>query len=249
METVTFNAKEIIFREGDLGDAAYIVKDGAVEILKHAEHGEVQLAVLERGGLFGEMAILYPRDVRSASVRALTQTTLEVISPDTLEGLLENCEPQVISLLYNLFGRLREMNQRLAAKERATTTLDNSIDKITIHPASDALEGMFDPIEIHAANLPFSIGGYAKNGEAHGENDMEIPCDGPPLIVSQKHLRIERQDDGVYIVDQGSRFCTIVNSKAIGRGKADTKAQLQLGENKITLGEYDSPYKLLIVAQ
>ncbi len=65
-------------------------------------------------------------------------------------------------------------------------------------------------------------------------------------MVSQRHCRIERHEDGVFVVDQGSRFCTIVNGKVIGRGKVSNKAPLQLGENKITLGDHTSHYKLVI---
>lgn len=38
----------------------------------------------------------------------------------------------------------------------------------------------------------------------------------------------------------------MVNGKPIGRGKVSEKAPLQLGENKITMGDHTSPYKLLI---
>ncbi|MBN67527.1 MAG: hypothetical protein CMM94_08200, partial [Rickettsiales bacterium] len=56
MNTKHVAPKEIIFREGEMGDAAYIIRSGSVEILKHAAHGDIQLAVLESGELFGEMA-------------------------------------------------------------------------------------------------------------------------------------------------------------------------------------------------
>lgn len=239
--------KDLIFREGEEGKAAYIIHQGQAEILKRAEHGEVQLAVLERGDVFGEMALFEPRNMRSASARALTELQVEIITDVQFSEILAAIPPSVQTMVQALSRRLRETNQRLAQKERATVVLDGAIDKITISPATDALS--FAPIPIMAANLPFTIGGYAKSEAPPHVNNLELPCDGPPLMISQKHLRLERRGAELFVLDAGSRYCTIVNGKVIGRGKVESSAQLQLGENKITLGDYTSPYKLLMVCE
>lgn len=246
MTVKTFTPKEIIFREGDAPNGAYIIQSGAVEILKHAEHGEVQLAVLEAGDVLGEMALFEPKHARSASARALTDVTAQLISGDAFKDMIATCPEQMVTIINCVLHRLRDTNQRLAAKERATVILDHGIDSITIQPNSDGLNGKFEPITIQTANLPFTIGGYPETEEKPNNNNLDLPSEGPPLIISQKHLRIERQEDGIYVVDDGSRFCTIVNGKPIGRGKVTEKAPLQLGENKITLGDHTSPYKLMI---
>ena len=239
-------AKEIIFREGEDGDVAYIIQSGKIEILKHAEHGEVQLAVLETGDLFGEMALFEPRNVRSATARALEDAELDVMTDTELKSLIDQCPARVVPLVVNVFKRLRDMNARLAAKERATVILGTGIEKITITSACPDFEGHFVQTEVRSANLPFSIGGYPMGEEKPRTNDLDLPSDGPPLIISQKHCQIENHSDGIFVVDNGSRFCTIVNGKVIGRGKVSNKAPLQLGENKITLGDYKSPYKLVV---
>lgn len=247
MSIKTVEPKTIIFREGELGDAAYIIQSGAVEILKHAEHGEIQLAILDAGDVLGEMALFEPKNSRSATARALTPVTLEVIEDARFKQLSGQCPPQILQIVQSVLTRLRDTNQRLAAKERATVILDAQIDDITIAPNSAGLA--FEPVTVKAANLPFTIGGYPQTEEAPKRNHLDIPCDGPPLMVSQQHAKIERQSDGIYFVDLGSRFCSIVNGKVIGRGKASEKAELLIGENKITLGDHTSVYKLLITCE
>ncbi len=243
----SFQPKEIIFREETMGDAAYVIHSGQVEILKHAEHGEIQLAVLEAGDVFGEMALFEAKSLRSASARALTPVVVEVITGEAFARMLQHVPPTMNKIMNAVLFRLRDTNQRLAAKERATVVLDGGIEQIIIAPADDALD--FQPITILAANLPFSIGGYPKAEQPTQDNNLELPSNGPPLMISQKHMMIERKDGEVFVVDVGSRFCSIVNGKVIGRGKVDSRAQLQLGENKVKLGDYTSPYKLILTCQ
>ena len=75
--TVRFAAGEEIFRQGDHGDRFYVVADGAVDVVSDGEH----LATAERGGYFGEIAVL--RDVpRTATVRAKTDVELLALDRD-----------------------------------------------------------------------------------------------------------------------------------------------------------------------
>ncbi len=249
MHTKEVKPKDIIFREGDDGNEAYIIRSGQVEILKHAEHGDVQLAVLEEGNVLGEMALFVPKNNRSATARALNEVTLEVINENEFNEMLGVCSEPMRMIIHSIIQRLRDTNQRLAAKERAAVILDESIEQLTLIPLTEAAQSATDKVTVKTANLPYSIGGYPKDEANPHNNDLDIPCDGPPLMVSQRHCRIEHDKDGVFVVDLGSRFCSIVNGKVIGRGKVSNKAPLQLGENKLTLGDHTSPYKFTILAE
>mgnify|MGYP001591470389 FL=1 len=46
---------EVIFKEGDVSDNAYIIKTGQVEISKGEGKQKVVLAILKDGDIFGEM--------------------------------------------------------------------------------------------------------------------------------------------------------------------------------------------------
>jgi signal-transduction protein with cAMP-binding, CBS, and nucleotidyltransferase domain len=64
-------AGELVFTQGDVGDAFYVVASGAVEL----DASGTVVAVQERGGWFGEIALL--RDVpRTATARALLDSRL-----------------------------------------------------------------------------------------------------------------------------------------------------------------------------
>ena len=53
-----FEKGSVLFEEGDDGEEFYIIRSGKVAIKKRVPHGEVTLAVLEKGDFFGEMAML-----------------------------------------------------------------------------------------------------------------------------------------------------------------------------------------------
>lgn len=48
----------IVFHQGELGDQAYIVKSGKIEIFATVGDQETILGTLEVGALFGEMALI-----------------------------------------------------------------------------------------------------------------------------------------------------------------------------------------------
>jgi len=69
LESREFEAGEIVFREGDAGDAMYFITGGRVEVLQ-GQAGE-PMAVLREGAYFGELAILLEAP-RNATIRTLT---------------------------------------------------------------------------------------------------------------------------------------------------------------------------------
>jgi ATP-binding cassette, subfamily B, bacterial len=79
---------QFVVREGDEGDRFYIVVRGAVEVLKSEPDGDQrQLAILDDGDYFGEMALL--DDVpRTASVRARVPSVLLGLARDQFLRLL-----------------------------------------------------------------------------------------------------------------------------------------------------------------
>ncbi|MCP4657233.1 MAG: cyclic nucleotide-binding domain-containing protein, partial [bacterium] len=78
---------EVLFREGDEGDALYVVLDGRVMISKNiAGAGDEALEFVERGGYFGEMALI-DNQPRSADVKADEKGAVVLAIPrKVLEG-------------------------------------------------------------------------------------------------------------------------------------------------------------------
>ncbi|NET71278.1 MAG: FHA domain-containing protein [Sphaerospermopsis sp. SIO1G2] len=195
--------------------------------------------------MFGEMALFEPHSTRSASARALEHTVVDVMSADELNTLLEESPPLLKPFVTALVDRLREMNRRLAEKERATIILTNNINNLYCHPLG-ALEAVIAPFSLNVADLPYLIGGYDATEPAPKRMHLEIPCDVSHMNVSYAHCSIEYHDDGIYLVDHGSRFKTMVNGELIGRGESSIKALLLPGENSVTLGDPSYDMRLAI---
>lgn len=115
-----FSANSTIFAEGERGDNLYIVVDGKVRISRMVPGmGEECLAILQRGEVFGEMALIDDQP-RSADARAHSGgCTVFSISRALLEEVLSmdpDAAVQFLTLLSKLLcRRLRAMNERLVA--------------------------------------------------------------------------------------------------------------------------------------
>jgi CRP-like cAMP-binding protein len=109
---------EVLFHEGDPGDAMYIILDGRVRISKQIPGaGEEALAILERGDYFGEMALI-DRQPRSAEATAHGGDAVVLSIPKmVVEQLLDMHKVSSVRLLRILCSlvaqRLREIDDKL----------------------------------------------------------------------------------------------------------------------------------------
>jgi len=82
-----FQPGELIMREGDAGDAAYMIVSGSCRAFRDADGQKETLAVMQPGDVFGEMALLLD-EPRAASVEAVDRVVLLVLDKATMqEGL------------------------------------------------------------------------------------------------------------------------------------------------------------------
>ena len=82
-------AGDVLFREGEVGDFAYQVVKGKIEVCKFNGDEYITLSILEKGALFGEMALI-DKQPRSAMARAVSETVVKEIDKDALLGFLKN---------------------------------------------------------------------------------------------------------------------------------------------------------------
>jgi CRP/FNR family transcriptional regulator, cyclic AMP receptor protein len=116
---VAFPKDMVIFREGDPGEALYVVVQGAVRIAKQApEAWDGTMAYVESGGCFGEMALVddFPR---SATAMAQEDCAVLFFGRDALLDLFQ-AEPVVgrkvlSALCRSLSFRLRHASDRIVA--------------------------------------------------------------------------------------------------------------------------------------
>jgi CRP/FNR family transcriptional regulator, cyclic AMP receptor protein len=111
-ERLTFDVGQPLFQQGDMGDAAYIVMDGAADILINTPKGPVKVANLGRHQIIGEIAILC--DVpRTATVVASQPTTTLKINKDTFFRLINEFPQIAVEIMRELARRLEKTNEQL----------------------------------------------------------------------------------------------------------------------------------------
>ncbi len=104
-----FRRNEVIFHQGDPGDALHIVAAGAVKILlPSAEGDEAIIATLRPGDFFGELALLDGAP-RSATAGALEPSETLVLPRDVFIGLLDTLPGLRDALLAGLAHELRRL--------------------------------------------------------------------------------------------------------------------------------------------
>ena len=110
-----YRAGEVIVNQGDSGDCMYEILDGRVEVFQTAGGAETSLAVLAKGDFFGEMA-LFEKELRSASVMALTDVQALTIDKRTLLMRIAEDPSLAFRILEKMSFRIRELNRKLGTK-------------------------------------------------------------------------------------------------------------------------------------
>ena len=119
----SYQAGEVIFREGQPGAGMFIIAQGAVSIvIQPPEGGERVLTELSERQFFGEMALLEDAP-RSATALATRKTELLGFFEPDLEGLLERDAALGSRVCWNLArvmaARLRKMNEALKTQRQS----------------------------------------------------------------------------------------------------------------------------------
>ena len=114
---------DYLFREGEFGQTAYLIDEGTIELVKFTGDQQTVLAELEKGALFGEMAII-ENSARSASARAKTNCTLSIITEEKLKKHLSSSPNVALDMMRKLAGYARSANEKLTRDAFATDALE-----------------------------------------------------------------------------------------------------------------------------
>jgi len=114
-ERMAFKDGDILFRQGEQGDSAYVIIGGEADVIVDTPKGPLTVAKLKRNDIVGEIAILC--DVpRTATVKASSKLEAMVIAKDLFFRLIMEFPQMAVEIMRELARRLDATNRKLTAK-------------------------------------------------------------------------------------------------------------------------------------
>ncbi len=167
----SFTVGQEVFREGDPGDGAYVVKEGLVEISGQVNQDKRQVfSQIGPGGVFGEMAVIEQLP-RSACATAALPSTVYFLPRAEVLSLIERSPALASALLQLISRRLREFNQHYLLEVVQVERL--------------AAVGRFARSIVHDLKNPLNIISLT--------TDMFCKADASPELRASAQGRIQRQ--------------------------------------------------------
>jgi CRP-like cAMP-binding protein len=112
-------AGSMLFRQGDRSNGLYLIEEGEIAILRRVPGDDtVQLALLARGAMVGEMALL-DRGVRSAGALALTASTGYFVSYERFERMRADLRPPAFALMDRFVTHVARRTRKAIEQIRA----------------------------------------------------------------------------------------------------------------------------------
>lgn len=114
-----FQAGDVIFNQGDLGDSVYVIEQGECDVWREESGGRKLLATLKAGDYFGEMALLADQS-RNATIQARAAMNVLIIPKDDFNKLRHS-----VPAFAEVFRALAEKRRETRA-EAAVNTSDSA---------------------------------------------------------------------------------------------------------------------------
>ena len=104
---------ETIIRQGELGDAMYVIQEGRVQVVREQNGKEVILGLMEEGKIFGESAI-FENQPRSATARALGPVRILTIDRQNFLRRIHEDPSLAYRMLRDMSRRVHELSAEIA---------------------------------------------------------------------------------------------------------------------------------------
>lgn len=129
-----FEANETIFQQGDEGLELYFIVKGSVEITRHSETSEINIAALGVGDTFGEMALISDQP-RTATVRTLAPTEVLSLGKADFVALLKQSASMQEASKKIVIERLKDIRNKDAGfREAAIEWHAKALDRFSQFP-------------------------------------------------------------------------------------------------------------------
>ncbi len=112
MSLQEFQNNEVIIQENEIDEHLYLIKSGSVKVTKSIRNQDIEVAHLDTGSFFGEMALIDDRP-RTATVIAMEETVLKVFHRDNFLSLMQTDQNIAVKFLSGIFSRLRDANSKI----------------------------------------------------------------------------------------------------------------------------------------
>jgi NTE family protein len=200
---VELSAGEWLFRAGDPGSSAYVVRTGRLEVI--AESGVV-IGEVKRGGVIGELALLR-EEARAASVRARRDAELFELRHETFDRLLRDVPQFAVSLTRELAGQLAATRPVAPPPAPPVTIAVVALDASA--PARQVTARLAEGLGRH--------GSLAYLGDAEADRP---PDDLPAMLESAEraHDRVLLEGRGQLPDDPWNGFCLREADLVVGIG-------------------------------
>ncbi len=116
-EPVSLRAGDVLIKQGELGDVAYVVISGEFEIQKQTGQSLIKIDMRSPGDVVGEMALL-SQTPRNASVIAKTDCEVLRIPQEAFEKLLASSSTAALAVLHWVIVRLTQNESLLHQQEK-----------------------------------------------------------------------------------------------------------------------------------
>lgn len=221
--SVEYDPGEVVFHEGDKGAYMCLIQDGRFEVVQELGGYEKQVAVLERGDFFGEMAVL-EEEPRTHMVRALDGSKLIKIERGDFPSLLQKKPEIAIRMISKLSRRLVDTEDMLL---RAWAGAASREEEEEMTRARARLVYLTDNTELE---LP--VQEVVKIGRVDPVNNVEPDVDltgiDTNLTTSRRHARILRRGSGFFIQEERATNGTYVNRQRIS---AERPLEIRSGDD------------------
>ena len=129
-----FEANETIFQQGDEGLELYFIVKGSVEITRHGEMSEINIATMGAGETFGEMALISDQP-RTATVKTLAPTEVFSLGKADFVDLLKRSATMQEASKKMVIERLKDIRNKDASfREAAIEWHAKALDRFSQFP-------------------------------------------------------------------------------------------------------------------
>ena len=123
-ERVTFQPGELLCKQGEMGDAAYVIINGQADVLIDTPNGPIRVATFKKNDVVGEIAILI-NVPRTATIKAASELTTLRITKDLFLRMISEFPEMSVEMMRVLAERLVRTTEELQRVQESLQKAEN----------------------------------------------------------------------------------------------------------------------------